>query len=54
MSDLYLDLMNFAASHLEPEGRLVFWMPVVREDYKVRSAISPVAEYIGETVNFFS
>ncbi len=34
MSDLYLDLMKFAVSYLELGGRLVFWMPVVREDYK--------------------
>ncbi len=33
MGDLYLDLMNFAAEHLCESGRLVFWVPIVRESY---------------------
>ncbi len=41
MGELYLDLMNFAASHLEPEGRLVFWVPVIREHYKVGARMNP-------------
>ncbi len=41
MGELYLDLMNFAASHLESEGRLVFWVPVIREHYKVRPRMNP-------------
>ncbi len=39
MSELYMDLMNFAATHLEPEGRLVFWIPVVREDYRGQESL---------------
>ena len=34
MGELYLDLMNLASSQLESGGRLVFWMPVVREEYR--------------------
>ena len=30
VSDIYKDLLEFAAIHLEIGGRLVFWIPVVR------------------------
>lgn len=30
LSDVYCDLINFAASHLVVGGRLVFWLPVFR------------------------
>jgi len=33
MGQLYADLLQFAHSRLPPEGRLAFWVPVVREDY---------------------
>ncbi|KAK8374673.1 hypothetical protein O3P69_011700 [Scylla paramamosain] len=33
LSDVYCDLINFAAQHLVVGGRLVFWLPVFREDY---------------------
>jgi len=36
MGDLYLDLLNFSYMRLPKGGRLVFWVPVVREDYSRR------------------
>ncbi|XP_071536651.1 tRNA (guanine(10)-N(2))-methyltransferase homolog [Panulirus ornatus] len=33
LSDVFRDLINFAATHLVIGGRLVFWLPVFREDY---------------------
>ncbi|KAG0714861.1 tRNA (guanine(10)-N2)-methyltransferase [Chionoecetes opilio] len=33
LSDAFCDLINFAAGHLIVGGRLVFWLPVFREDY---------------------
>lgn len=33
LSDIYRDLINFAVCHLAVGGRLVFWLPVFREDY---------------------
>lgn len=30
LSDVYCDLINFAARHLVVGGRLVFWLPVFR------------------------
>ena len=33
MSDMFKDLLNFASDHLSKEGRLVFWLPVDREEY---------------------
>ncbi|KAG7159085.1 tRNA (guanine(10)-N2)-methyltransferase homolog [Homarus americanus] len=33
LSDIFRDLINFAAIHLVIGGRLVFWLPVFREDY---------------------
>ncbi|KAK8729830.1 hypothetical protein OTU49_008346 [Cherax quadricarinatus] len=33
LSDVFRDLINFAATHLVIGGRLVFWLPVIREDY---------------------
>lgn len=32
--NLVADLLNFAAAHLNVGGRLVFWMPFHRADYK--------------------
>uniref|UniRef100_A0A2P2I0Z4 tRNA (guanine(10)-N(2))-methyltransferase TRMT11 n=1 Tax=Hirondellea gigas TaxID=1518452 RepID=A0A2P2I0Z4_9CRUS len=34
LSDVYKDLLNFAASYLVVGGRLVFWLPVFRDDYR--------------------
>lgn len=31
---IYSDLLNFAARHLEMNGRLVCWFPVIRADYQ--------------------
>lgn len=31
-SSLLVDLLNFASSHLKPNGRLCFWMPTANED----------------------
>jgi len=31
LSDVLGDLMSFAASHLKHKGRLVFWMPLIRD-----------------------
>nr|XP_045594401.1 tRNA (guanine(10)-N2)-methyltransferase homolog isoform X1 [Procambarus clarkii]XP_045594402.1 tRNA (guanine(10)-N2)-methyltransferase homolog isoform X1 [Procambarus clarkii]XP_045594403.1 tRNA (guanine(10)-N2)-methyltransferase homolog isoform X1 [Procambarus clarkii] len=33
LSDVFRDLINFAAIHLVIGGRLVFWLPVIRQDY---------------------
>ncbi|KAK4307794.1 hypothetical protein Pmani_020463 [Petrolisthes manimaculis] len=33
LSHVFCDLLNFAAIHLIIGGRLVFWLPVFREDY---------------------
>ncbi|KAL7638859.1 UNVERIFIED_CONTAM: hypothetical protein RMT77_010393 [Armadillidium vulgare] len=33
IADIMIDLLNFAADHLKLGGRLVFWLPVFREDY---------------------
>ncbi|XP_063705779.1 tRNA (guanine(10)-N2)-methyltransferase homolog [Culicoides brevitarsis] len=33
LSQLYKDLVKFSAKHLKIGGRLVFWLPVYREDY---------------------
>ncbi|XP_042860219.1 tRNA (guanine(10)-N2)-methyltransferase homolog isoform X1 [Penaeus japonicus] len=33
LSDVFRDLINFAATHMVIGGRLVFWLPVFREDY---------------------
>lgn len=33
ISNIYKDLLVFAAKHLEMNGRLVCWFPVFREDY---------------------
>jgi tRNA (guanine10-N2)-methyltransferase len=30
------DLLSFAAKQLTLGGRLVFWLPVIRQNYKVR------------------
>lgn len=31
LSDVLNDLMEFSARHLRPGGRLVFWLPVIRD-----------------------
>ena len=33
MSEMFIDLLNFASDHLSYGGRLVFWIPVIREEY---------------------
>ncbi|XP_055959015.1 tRNA (guanine(10)-N2)-methyltransferase homolog [Patella vulgata] len=33
LSDIFRDLLNFAAKYLRLGGRLVFWFPVIRSDY---------------------
>jgi len=33
LSDIYKDLLNFAAEKLKLNGRLVFWLPIIRADY---------------------
>ncbi|CAL4061346.1 unnamed protein product, partial [Meganyctiphanes norvegica] len=33
LSDIFRDLLEFAARHLRIGGRLVFWLPIFREDY---------------------
>ena len=33
MNEMFKDLLNFAASNLSDSGRLVFWVPVNREEY---------------------
>lgn len=33
ISNIYRDLLIFAAKHLEMNGRLVCWFPIFREDY---------------------
>ena len=33
MSEMFIDLLNFASNNLSPKGRLVFWVPVIREEY---------------------
>ena len=30
LSDIYKDLLNFAAEKLKLNGRLVFWLPIIR------------------------
>lgn len=35
MSDMFKDLLNFASDNLSIGGRLVFWVPVIREEYSV-------------------
>lgn len=32
LSESFLDLLNFSAKFLKLHGRLVFWLPVVREE----------------------
>ncbi|XP_064651860.1 tRNA (guanine(10)-N2)-methyltransferase homolog isoform X2 [Lineus longissimus] len=34
LADIFRDLLNFAAKYLTIGGRLVYWMPVIRPDYK--------------------
>eukprot|EP00842_Homolaphlyctis_polyrhiza_P002358 jgi/Hompol1/3122/HPOL_003125-RA len=34
MEDVIVDLVSFAASHLVPGGRLVFWLPTMNEQYE--------------------
>ncbi|KAK3579848.1 hypothetical protein CHS0354_015263 [Potamilus streckersoni] len=34
LSDIFLDLLDFSAKHLQMHGRLVYWLPVDRLDYK--------------------
>ncbi|XP_015205046.1 tRNA (guanine(10)-N2)-methyltransferase homolog isoform X2 [Lepisosteus oculatus] len=34
LSDIFTDLLNFAAKHLVINGRLVYWLPVYRPEYK--------------------
>jgi hypothetical protein len=31
LSDVLDDLMSFSAAHLRPHGRLVFWIPLIRD-----------------------
>ncbi|KAF2344719.1 hypothetical protein FHG87_024524 [Trinorchestia longiramus] len=33
LSEVVKDLLNFAASNLTVGGRLVFWMPIIRDEY---------------------
>ncbi|MCL4141603.1 UNVERIFIED_CONTAM: hypothetical protein GTU68_015563, partial [Idotea baltica] len=33
IADIMVDLLNFSVGHLKLGGRLVFWLPVFREDY---------------------
>ncbi|XP_074656260.1 tRNA (guanine(10)-N(2))-methyltransferase TRMT11-like isoform X2 [Tubulanus polymorphus] len=33
MSDIFKDLLNFAAKHLKLGGRLVYWLPIHRPEY---------------------
>nr|CAD7402444.1 unnamed protein product [Timema poppensis] len=33
LPNIYMDLLSFAARHLRVGGRLVSWVPIVREDY---------------------
>uniref|UniRef100_A0A8B9JXL2 tRNA (guanine(10)-N(2))-methyltransferase TRMT11 n=1 Tax=Astyanax mexicanus TaxID=7994 RepID=A0A8B9JXL2_ASTMX len=33
LSDIFADLLNFAANHLAIGGRLVYWLPVYRPEY---------------------
>ncbi|CAH1774475.1 unnamed protein product [Owenia fusiformis] len=33
LSDIYKDLLNFAAKYLVLNGRLVYWLPIIRTDY---------------------
>lgn len=33
LSDIFTDLLNFAAHHLVMGGRLVYWLPVYRPEY---------------------
>jgi tRNA (guanine10-N2)-methyltransferase len=35
MDEVIIDLMQFAATYLNPGGRLVFWLPTVTEEYSV-------------------
>ena len=35
LSDIFKDLLNFAATFLRLHGRIVYWLPVVRQEYVV-------------------
>lgn len=34
LNEIIKDLMRFSSKHLKLKGRLLFWVPVFRQDYK--------------------
>jgi tRNA (guanine10-N2)-methyltransferase len=36
MTEVIVDLLHFAADHLVPGGRLVYWLPTVVDEYQIQ------------------
>lgn len=55
LSDVLNDLMEFSAKHLRPGGRLVFWLPVIRDlTYETRIPQHPQLQLISNCEQPFS
>ena len=46
LGDIYKDLLNFAAEKLVMNGRLVFWIPIIRLDTEELSTLIDIATYL--------
>ena len=39
LENILQDLLNFSADRLSLGGRLVYWIPIIRQEYKVKNKI---------------
>jgi len=55
MSDVLFDIVDFAVTHLVVGGRLVFWMPTIKDKYKIEDCPShPALTMVANAGQHFS